>query len=303
VRAGGLADGTSLFEPCNGADVRQKEPPYTSYTTFMKLYERDYTQPLTADEDAEWKSLRQKEDVGTLGKFTVRKSRFRDYPKAARHFIQLFPNNYLDVVELKDEARLRASLESFRKLVDSDAVTEREILNFVRDNQAYFLVASLLKEYFHFGHHEAYLFREFQLGTTYKADYLLVGKTSDGCHFVFVELEAPNGDITVANGDLGKVFRKGLAQVADWNNWLEGRYGSLTESFDECKRVDMALPQESCRLDTSRIHYVVIAGRRADFNERTYRIRRKKQQESAELILHYDNLLDSAERIIGQETY
>ncbi|WP_437972747.1 Shedu anti-phage system protein SduA domain-containing protein [Sorangium sp. So ce295] len=268
----------------------------------MKLHDKDYSQ-LTQEEIAQWEALRKSEIVGKLGKLTVTESRFHDYPKAVRHFLSLFPNNYLDIVELREESRLRAALESFRKLLDTPDVSERKILNFIRDRRAYFIVASLLKAYFRFGHHEAHLFPEFQLGNSYKADYLLVGQNSSGWHFAFVELEAPHGEITLENGDLGAAFRKGLAQVADWNTWLEARYGSLSESFDRCRRADAALPAEFTQLDKTRVHYVVIAGRRTDFNERTYRVQRRKQKESSELLLHYDNLTDAAEEIIGKPTY
>jgi len=268
----------------------------------MKLYKRDYTE-LTADEEAEWQLLRQKEVVHKWGTAQVRQSLFRDYPKAVRHFVHLFPNNYLDIVDLQDEGRLKSQLDQFCQLIDSDDVTERKILDFINRSPAYFIVASMLKTYFSFGHHEAYLFPEFQLGNSYQADYLLVGKSSDGWHLVFVELEAPVGSITLAKGDLGSVFRKGLAQVADWDTWLQARYTALTETFDKYRLPDKRLPDEFIKLDKSRVHYVVVAGRRTDFNEKTYRIRRKKHKDNCELILHYDNLVDAAESIIGQDTY
>lgn len=268
----------------------------------MKLYDRDYTR-LTPDENAEWEALRDSEIVHIGSKLSARRSRFRDYPKAARHILSLFPNNYLDIVDLQDESRLRATLEAFRQVLNKGGVLERDLLNFILADKAYFIVASLLKSYFSFGHHEAHLFPEFQLGNSYKVDHLLVGRSSSGWHFVFVELEAPTDDITLKNGDLGAAFRKGLAQVADWNTWLEERYSAISETFDKARRVDASLPPEFTRLDTTRLHYVVVAGRRADFTERTYKIARKRQRESSELILHYDNLLDAAENVIGKITY
>lgn len=268
----------------------------------MKLYDRDYTE-LSSDEREEWQSLRRKEVVSKIGTSEIRHDLFRDYPKAARHFMHLFPNNYLDIVELKDEARLNEQLRLFRRLIDSDDVTERGILNFIIRNRAYFIVASILKTYFHFGHHEAYLFPEFQLGNSYKVDHLLVGKNSEGWQFVFVELEAPLGKTTLLTGDLGDAFRKGLAQVANWDAWIEARYGSLTETFNKDRHADEPLPQEFVTLDKSRLHYVVVAGRRTDFNDKTYRIRRKRQKDNSELILHYDNLIDAAENVIGETAY
>jgi hypothetical protein len=64
-----------------------------------------------------------------------------------------------------------------------------------------------------------------------------------------------------------------------------------------------ALPDEFHHLDKTRINYVVIAGRRSDFDEKTYRIRRKNQKDNSVLILHYDNVIDSAEKLIGEATY
>ena len=102
------------------------------------------------------------EVVNKLGIFEVRRrsrSLFRQYPKAIRHYNSLFPNNYMDVVELEDFESLKNKLDDFKTLLDSKDVKERDILNFIRNHKAYFIIASLLKRYFDFGHHEAYLFR------------------------------------------------------------------------------------------------------------------------------------------------
>jgi hypothetical protein len=267
----------------------------------MQLYERDYTK-LTTEEEAQWQSL-QHQEVVQSGTLHFKTSLFRNYPKAVRHFISLFPNNYLDIVELSDETWLNRQLDQFRYLIDSDDATERNILDFIRQHRAYFIVASILDQYFHFGHHDAYLFREFQLGNSFQADFLLVGKGSDGWHFVFVEFEAPAGNITLENDDFGSALRKGLSQVEKWDQWIEARYGSLAETFDKRRRCDSCLPREFVTLDKSRIHYVLVAGRRRDFSDSTYRQRRKKQKENSELILHYDNVIDAAQNVIGKATY
>jgi len=265
----------------------------------MKLFERDYTQ-LTDDEYAQWQELRGEEVADKLGKF--RQSRFRDYPKAVRHFLSLFPNQYLDIVELKDETCLNSLLDNFRTLLDAPEVNERQILNFINGKCAYFIIASILKKYYSFGHHDAFLFREFPLGTSYKVDYFLTGQSSDGWSFVFVELEAPNQGITLANGELGLSFRKGLNQIADWDTWLDANFSSLRETFEKCRNSTKSLPSEFVTLDKSRIDYVVVAGRRNDFHDKTYNTRRKKRQTS-ELLLHYDNVVDAAQDVIGRSTY
>ena len=63
----------------------------------MNLYDRDYSK-LTNSEEAEWEAVRQKEVVNKLGSLEIRKNLFQNYPKAARHFVHLFPNNYLDII-------------------------------------------------------------------------------------------------------------------------------------------------------------------------------------------------------------
>jgi antiviral defense system Shedu protein SduA len=268
----------------------------------MKLYKRDYSK-LTRREELEWTRLKKLEIVRRSGRFTLARSRFHQYPKAARHFEHLFPNNYLDPIELKKTRGLNAKLTRFRKLLASPQVSERGILTMIRQERAHFIVGSILKDNFDFGHHEAYLFPEFPLGTSHKADYLLVGRNSGGYEFVFVEFEAPSKNITTRNGDLGKAFRSGQSQVADWDSWLAANYQTLSEEFRKQKKSGMDLPEEFTRFDPSRVHFVIVAGRRGDFKEKTYRMRRGGRKKGGPLILHYDNIADFAEAIIGNAAY
>lgn len=267
----------------------------------MNLYERDYT-ILTEDEDRTWRDLKNKEVVGSIGRFTIKHSQHHQYSKAARHFDSYFPNHYLDIFELDEKERLSTQLHEFSTLLNSDGVKEREILYFINSKYAYFLIASILTNY-RFGHHGAYLFPEFQIGNSYKADYLIVGKGSGGWEFVFVELEAPNGKITRQNGDLGEAFQKGLIQIGNWDAWLDAYYSSLSETFRKHMKKGNSLPDEFTIMDKSRLHFVVVAGRRDNFKEKTYRIQRKKLYDERVLILHYDNLVDYAQNVIGKRTY
>jgi len=269
----------------------------------MKIYERDYT-VLTEEEFAEWETIKQKEIVCIGGKQTkIRKSLFRQYPKAVRHYLSLFPNNYLDIEDLANEEKLCSVNEQFLNVLNNKNTNERTILNFIKEKNAYFIIASILKSNFNFGHHDAFIIPEFMLGISYKVDYLIIGRNSGGYEFVFVELESPFGNITINNGELGGVFRRGIKQVNDWDEWLEAYYLSLNETFQKYKHPEKLLPDEFCKLDKTRIHYAVIAGRREDFNEKTYKIKRKYQESQKITLLHYDNLFDSANAIIGKSTY
>ncbi len=55
--------------------------------------------------------------------------------------------------------------------------------------------------------------------------------------------------------------------------------------------------------DSTRFHFVVIAGRRSDFNDDIYKEQRKKRDKDKIRILHYDNLIDTATSTIGSNTY
>ncbi|WP_216070286.1 DUF4263 domain-containing protein, partial [Acinetobacter johnsonii] len=58
-----------------------------------------------------------------------------------------------------------------------------------------------------------------------------------------------------------------------------------------------SLPNEFCNFDRTRIHYVVVAGKRNDFNDRTYRLVREFRNKNIHFI-HYDNLMDACDELI-----
>ena len=116
-------------------------------------------------------------------------------------------------------------------------------------------------------------------------------------------MEHPYGNVTKQDGNLGEVFRKGIEQTKDWKRWLDRNYQSLRENFANNIKDHDRLPSEFIEYDSTRIHYVVIAGRRENFKENTYCIKREYQKDQNILLLHYDNLLDFSKNIIGKLSY
>jgi hypothetical protein len=261
------------------------------------MYNQDY-KILTAEDTILLESINQQENLKRAGQ------PYTDIPlsKGIRHFRSLFPNNYLDYDDLQNTQHIESVVNNFELIVNDNTKTERHILNFIKNNEAYFLVGSIFSG-FKFGHHAAFLFPEFQLSTTYKADYLLVGKGSGGFQFIFVEFENIYESITITDGNFGNTIRKGLRQINDWNTWLEANFQSLKIIFNEKKCQDINLPKEFYELDKSRIHYVVVAGLREDYNEKTNSLRRTLKRESNITILHYNNIIDDTRNIIGNKTY
>lgn len=268
----------------------------------MKLQNRDYLKGLTPEEKLAYEKILEEEKLN-CPKF-ARKNLFHKYPKAARHCLNLFPNNYLDINELKETDLLKEKNKNFDNLVNNQKTTERTILNFINHNENYHIIGAILKcGGYRFGHHSAHLFPEFQLGNAKRPDYLLIGESSGGYEFVFVELESVYGRITLQDGNLGDCFNKGIRQVNDWSRWLQANFNQLYAEFINCKSKNQQLSQEFIQYDDSRIHFVVIAGRRNDFNELTYRIGREFESSQKIKLLHYDNLIDFSNSIIGESSY
>lgn len=272
------------------------------------LYDRDY-RILTDEEKFSWEILENalnKEKAKRDGAISTDSlfKYFQEIPVAAYYYQQLFPNHYLDIDELKNKKRLHGIIEEFKNILESKA-TERDILNFINKNKAYFIVASIFNGYhYNFGHHKAFAFKEFELPPNHVVDYLLVGKNSGGYEFIFVELENSFGQITTTDGEFGVTIRKGLKQVNNWDSWLENNYNSLKQVYDKYLGHHVTdLPREFYELDKSRFHFVVVAGRRKDFSKKTYQLKRRLLKANNILLLHYDNLIDSADFLLKAGNY
>lgn len=269
----------------------------------IMLYERDYNSGLTPDEEKEYKeitgrefSVKPKSGFGTVNNPAK-------YPKAARMCKTLFPNYFLDFVDLYDTEKISKCNENYNSKL-SQFNNERDILNYIKETKSYHIIASILRGLsFPTGHHGTFLFPEFQLGNQYQADYLLLAKSSGGYEFFFIEMESPCGKITLHDGQLGHEFRDGISQLDEWKRWLQANYSSFTDTMKKYKNPNLDMPDEFYTLDLSRLHYIVVAGRRKDFNNLTYTIRREYKQDKDIHILHYDNLYDYSNLLLGVNTY
>lgn len=77
------------------------------------LYERDYLLGLTEAEKQQYEEVTGRKFGEKRVSGFGRVNNFLAYPKAARMCKSLFPNNYLDVAELRDAERLAAANEEF----------------------------------------------------------------------------------------------------------------------------------------------------------------------------------------------
>jgi hypothetical protein len=266
----------------------------------MKLYTRDFSK-LTDEElssKTKFEEIRRK--IHSRDDFNIIP---KEHFKSIMHYNSYFPNNYLCHTDLSPKNDdFFAITEIFLNLIDDKSIIERKILKFIKEYEAYFIIASIVKDY-SFGHHSLFVFPEFQLSNDYKPDYVIVGKNSDGHHFIFVELESPYGNIIIGDGNFGEAIRTGINQTRDWNVWLQKNFSQIRQEFEKYSKENDILPNEFHNFDATRIHYVVIAGRRTDFDEKSRRLRREEFDTRKTKIMHYDNLIETAQRVIKEKSY
>ncbi len=120
--------------------------------------------------------------------------------------IAKLPSNF-KVYEIGDYHAINCDKEAKNFLdIINEAKKENDVQRYIKkSNQKWFIPLSILKAY-DFGHHFSCVVPEFQLGSQYRLDYLLVGKNSLGYQFVFVEFEDVNVDfrIKTANAETEK---------------------------------------------------------------------------------------------------
>ena len=269
--------------------------------SIMNLYKRDYIKSVPTKQEMQLYEgilCTERKAVGDRGFGKINHRRL--YPAAVRHYDSLFPNNHIELFDFQNEGNMEQLNEEFCALIHDANTNERNVLRFINHRPAYHIIAGVFK-YYNFGHHDAYVFPEFALGK-YIADYLLIGKSSGGYEFVFVELEHPNGRTTLKSGHEGETFRKGTYQIYDWKAEIEAHFSASFVTITKYSNKS-SLPKKFSEYDSSRFYYAVVAGLREDYNEATYRDRRNKVTQQNILTLHYDNLYDKIKDIITPEDF
>lgn len=177
----------------------------------------------------------------------------------------------------------------FRDIVDQARI-ESDIQRYIKSNNKWFIPAALFRNY-DFGHHDAYVSVEHQLGESFRADYMLLGKNSLGYHIVLVEFENANVDYRLKNscGESESV-RKGLVQIRDWKCWM-----------DENRSYFLGRPgtRDICNnIPSWGINYCLVVSRRDKMDEKANKMRRITSGEIRGLkIVTYDRLIDNVRQL------
>ena len=200
------------------------------------------------------------------------------------------PNHFIDLGKIKmANIDFDKEADQLQDILDS-ATKENDIQQYIKNNQKWFIPASLLKDY-DFGHHSAYLIPEQPLGSEYRADYMLLGNNSIGHQIVLVEFEDINVDyaITSSNSEALAV-RKGLTQIRDWKRWMDN---NRLYFLNSC-----GLSSIANTIPSWGIHYCLVVSRRARMNEVSNQMRGQMQYEIPGLhIVTYDRMVDNVRKL------
>jgi hypothetical protein len=180
---------------------------------------------------------------------------------------------------------LEAEATAFSLALDA-AQNEQSIQAYIKENRKWFIPASLYKDY-NFGHHGSYFFPEQRLGAEYQADYMLLGKNSEGYSIVLIEFEDVHVDFMLSSSNMeSNSVRKGMTQIRDWKRWLDSHRQYFIESC--------GFKEHEIDIPTSRIHYVLVVGRRSRMNKTARDLRSQLSFETPKLkIMTYDRLVDN----------
>ena len=264
----------------------------------MNLYERDYTIILTEEEKEAYEK-----EMAYASISTVKNNRgfpgFSHPNKEVRDFLwqkrSYFPNNYLHFRKYKEEVDFGVEAEKFAEILSS-SVNEQQFQKYIKENRKWFIPGSIFLDY-NFGHHDAYLFPEQKLGTDYIADYMLIGKNSDGYSIVLVEFENANTEFILKTENMeAESVRKGLTQIRDWKRWLD----SNREFFLR----NIGLINQGIDIPTYRIYYYLVVSRREYMNDRATELRSQLMYEMQNLkIVSFDRLVDNVCKLVGYNSW
>ena len=117
-----------------------------------------------------------------------------------------------------------------------------------------------------------------------------------------MECESINGSIIIKDDVFGESIRKGKTQVENWSFYLEQQWNNVYYKLLEKANDDTSLPKEFTYYDSSRIHFLVVAGRRSEYTDVAQRRIREEEKHRVK-ITNYDRWYETACRKSNTITY
>jgi len=140
------------------------------------------------------------------------------------------------------------------------------------------------------GIHLDLVFRKLPLGSDYTTDFCYLSKSSDNWNIVLIEIEKPQSKyFRGTSTNLHSDFHAALDQIDEWRGWFDNR--SNFDSFinGTLGQLRIHLSRNPCN-----IKYVLVYGRRAEFEGNENRARKIRAKEKDDFqILSYDSLAEA----------
>lgn len=259
----------------------------------MKLQDRDYNIILNEEEkkayEAELAYVAIKWPKSTRG-FPRHSHPDKEIREFIWHKRSLFSNNYLHFSEYKNELDFEAEADKFKDII-YNCKNELEIQQYIKQNKKWFIPGSIFVDY-NFGHHDAYLFPEQELGNEFAVDYMLIGKNPDGYSIVLIEFEKTNTEYLLQTRNTeSESLRKGLTQIQDWKRWMD-------KNRDYFLR-NIGLLQHGIGILVYQIHYYLVVSQRDFMTPVSLEVRSQSIYEMKKIrIVTFDRLVDNVRKLV-----
>ena len=184
-----------------------------------------------------------------------------------------------------DASELKSINDGLRKLLDE--THPEQVYQRYREDLTVLVPRGFVQNH---GIHFDLVFRKISLAKDYAPDFFYLSKSSADWNLVFVEIEKPYSRYFKDNSnDLHQDFLAGLDQIARWRAWLDNPANA--SGFIDGTIAPVRVP-ESMRRNKCHIKYVLVHGRRAEFEGSELRRALIRAREADDFhIVSFDSLL------------
>lgn len=189
---------------------------------------------------------------------------------------------------------------NFCKILDETS-GEREIHKFLKKHD--YLIGMTFRS----NTHPRGVFSEFELGSEFRADFLVLSCCSAWWTADFVELKSPKARLYLKDKTPSKSLRVATRQIRDWNQWtrenesyLRNRLSNLFEKIGLCASGATSIPDAATEIRDPRCiltcSFHIVIGRRQLLSPAEKQARVQDSLGSGVGIATYDRLTETAAR-------
>ncbi len=160
--------------------------------------------------------------------------------------------------------------------------TEADVQRFLKDKDRMIAVIQPFCDHL--------LIREFQLGSEFRADYVLLSRGTNDLtvHVELIEFESPQHPLFTASGDASRQLNHAIRQLRDWKAWIRDNRAYFLKQLAKAYKGVFSM---DCHWGAAESYRIVI-GRRSGMTVDQQKQLRALNQEDGHRIMTYDTLLE-----------